>query len=166
MTERAIKEIHGLILINEPDHKGVYRRLEVMIRNAKNKLTDSLLIPDEMKRLMTDYEKMKQERHIIEAIAEFHLRFEGIHPFIDGNGRVGRLLINFELMKSGLLPIDIKFTDRNRYYGAFDAYFGEDKSSAAMTEIITNYEFDELTKYVAMLKQANEIREAREKDEQ
>lgn len=55
-------------------------------------------------------------------LARFHIEFEGIHPFIDGNGRTVRLLINLELMKAGYPPIDIKFTDRLKYYNAFDEY--------------------------------------------
>ena len=61
--------------------------------------------------------------HVIEAVAEFHLRFENIHPFIDGNGRTGRLVMNFELMKAGLLPVNIKFADRRKYYDCFDDYY-------------------------------------------
>lgn len=151
LTEQAIKEIHSLILINEPAHKGVYRRLPVSVQNANNKLAEPMQIPAKMRQLVEDYEKMKQEMHIVEAIALFHLRFEGIHPFIDGNGRTGRLLMNFQLMKEGLLPIDIKFTDRNKYYEAFDAYFGEEKSPVRMTEMIAGYELEELTRYTEML---------------
>ena len=161
LTERIIKEIHALILVNDPQAKGRYRYEHVGIRGARNPLTLPHLIPEEMEKLMADYATMKQKKHVIEAIAEFHLRFEGIHPFIDGNGRTGRLIINFELMKAGLLPIDIKFTDRDRYYRAFDAYYGDDKSPGPMTEIIANYELEELTKYVEMVEYANAM-EARE----
>ncbi len=48
----------------------------------------------------------------IERIARFHLEFEGIHPFIDGNGRTGRLILNLDLIRNGYPPINIKFADR------------------------------------------------------
>ena len=66
-----------------------------------------------------------RRQHVIEYVALFHLRFESIHPFIDGNGRTGRLLINLQLIQNGLPPISVKFADKRRYYDAFDAYTKE-----------------------------------------
>ena len=60
--------------------------------------------------------------HIVESVANFHLQFESIHPFIDGNGRTGRLLMNLQLIQAGLPAINIKFADRRKYYDAFDEY--------------------------------------------
>lgn len=54
--------------------------------------------------------------------SKIHLEFESIHMFIDVNGRTGRLLMNFELMQNGYPPINVKFTDRKRYYEAFDSF--------------------------------------------
>ena len=75
--------------------------------------------------IIADIEKKygESDEHIITKLARFHMEFEGIHPFIDGNGRTGRLLVNLELMKAGYPPIDIKFADRLSYYNAFDEYF-------------------------------------------
>ena len=111
LTERIIKDIHSLVLMHDRLNKGVYRSVPVTILGAKHMPPQPYLIPVQMERLVQDYEQMKQERHIVEPIAEFHLRFEGIHPFIDGNGRTGRLILNLELVKAGFLPVNIKFTE-------------------------------------------------------
>ena len=99
----------------------------------------------------TDYEEMKRNMHIIEAIAEFHLRFEGIHPFIDGNGRTGRLILNLELIKSGLLPVNIKFADRRRYYDSFDRYYGDEHTPDALVKLIADYEAEELERHIKII---------------
>ena len=54
--------------------------------------------------------------HPLERAALFHLKFEGIHPFVDGNGRTGRLILNLMLMQAGYPPINVKYSDRKRYY--------------------------------------------------
>ena len=91
--------------------------------------------------------------HPIERIARFHLEFEGIHPFIDGNGRTGRLLMNMDLIQTGYTPIDIKFSDRKKYYDAFDTYF-RDNNDDAMTGLIAGYINDRLDYYLKILEQS------------
>ena len=108
-------------------------------------------VPIQMEQLLTDYQDMKRDKHIIEAIAEFHLRFEGVHPFIDGNGRTGRLILNFELIKAGLLPVNIKFADRRKYYDSFDQYYSNGHTAEALTQLIADYEVKELEKHLSIL---------------
>ena len=79
-----------------------------------------------------------------------HLEFESIHPFIDGNGRTGRLILNFELINHGLLPVNIKFTDREKYYNSFDEYH-TNSNADYLTDLIANYEVEELEKYISMI---------------
>ena len=152
LTEHVIKNVHSLVLINDANNRGVYRSLPVKILGSEHVPTQPYLVPVQMEELVHDYTKMQQEKHILEAIAEFHLRFESIHPFIDGNGRTGRLLMNLELIKAGMLPVNIKFTDRQKYYNTFDAY-RNGNDIEAMTALITNYEVEELEKHIQILAQ-------------
>ena len=151
LTERVIKEIHSLVLMNDRENRGVYRSVPVKIMGAQHTPPQPYLVPVQMEQLIADYEDMKKRLHIVEAVAEFHLRFEGIHPFIDGNGRTGRLILNLELIKAGLLPVNIKFTDRRKYYDTFDAYYGESGSSEMLVELIASYEVAELERRISIL---------------
>lgn len=120
LTERIIKEIHYLVLADKKEDRGVYRRIPVTIMGAVHEPVQPYLIQPKMEQLLSDYSN--DEAHIVSRLARFHIEFEAIHPFIDGNGRTGRLLVNLELMKAGFPPIDIKFADRVSYYNAFDEY--------------------------------------------
>ena len=91
-------------------------------------------------------------RNIAEKLALFHINFEGIHPFIDGNGRTGRLILNLELIRSGFPPINVKFTDRKRYYDAFDAFY-RDNDAGVMINLIAEYVDERLDEYLAILSQ-------------
>ena len=71
---------------------------------------------------LIDWYKKEDKMSFVEKISLFHLKFESIHPFLDGNGRSGRLILNFELMKNNYVPINIKYKDRRRYYDAFKLY--------------------------------------------
>ena len=156
LTERIIKKIHSLVLMNDAPNKGAYRSIPVAIKGAMCIPPEPHLVPILMEALIADYDGMMQNMHIMEAVAEFHLRFEGLHPFIDGNGRTGRLILNLELIKAGLLPINIKFTDRRRYYDSFDDYCSNKHRPDALVSLIAEYETDELLKHIAMLEQLND----------
>ena len=147
LLERVIKEIHSLVLMNDWQNRGVYRSVPVTIVGASHTPPQPYLVPVQMERLLSDYTDMKKRLHTIEAVAEFHLRFEGIHPFIDGNGRTGRLVMNLELIKAGLLPVDIKFADRRKYYDTLYSY-----SSAALVELLAQYEIAELEKRINIMR--------------
>lgn len=148
LTESVIKQIHSLVLADKPQDRGVYRRVPVRIMGAQHTPVQPYLIKPKMNALLYDFNKSTE--NIVEKLAKFHIEFEGIHPFIDGNGRTGRLLVNLELMKAGYPPIDIKFTDRMRYYEAFDAYHVRGELSAMM-KLFAEYLNARLDEYLKIL---------------
>jgi Fic family protein len=117
-----------------------------------------------MERLTLDYGGEMQKLHVIERAAIFHLRFETIHPFIDGNGRVGRLLLNLELMKEGLPPVNVKFTDRQRYYDCFKHYRENDNDASKMTGLIEEYAMYELKRYIEIAEQSDTLKSRHPED--
>lgn len=148
ISEKVIKDIHSLVLMDRPDDKGVYRRIPVTIMGAYHEPPQPYLVPVQMEQLVAAQKETK--RHPIENAALFHLDFEGIHPFIDGNGRTGRLILNLMLMQQGYPPIDVKFSDRKQYYACFDSYY-KDKAAAPMVELVAEYLEERLGRYLEIL---------------
>lgn len=148
LSESVIKQIHFLVLADKREDRGVYRRVPVRIMGAAHMPAQPYAIESKMGELMINYSKSTE--HVITRLARFHIEFEGIHPFIDGNGRTGRLLVNLELMKEGFPPIDIKFTDRIAYYNAFDEYYVKG-SLSAMEGIFARYVNERLDMYLGIL---------------
>ena len=150
LSEYVIKNIHSLVLMNRPEDKGQYRRIPVKIMGAYTEPVQPYLIEPKMADLLSQNEGRKNKMTTVERIARFHLEFEGIHPFIDGNGRTGRLILNLELIRAGYPPINVKFADRKRYYEAFDAFY-RDGNASAMIELIAEYVDRRLDEYLAIL---------------
>ena len=147
-SERVIKQIHTLVLIDRPEDRGIYRRIPVRIIGAYHTPPEPVFVPEQMKQLIKEFSKKKL--HPIESAALLHLKFERIHPFVDGNGRTGRLLLNLFLMQNGYPPINVKFTDRKRYYETFGSYY-RDNNAGAMVQMIAEYVVERLYKYADLL---------------
>ena len=150
LSEYVIKNIHALVLMNRPEDKGQYRRIPVRIMGAYTEPIQPYLIEPKMTELLAINEERKKEMTTVERIARFHLEFEGIHPFVDGNGRTGRLILNLELIRNGFPPINVKFTDRKRYYDAFDAFY-RDGDAGVMIDLIAEYVDARLDEYLIVL---------------
>lgn len=120
LSEWVLKNIHGLVLNKiDSQNAGRYRQENVVITGASTTAPDHLHLPNEMHELMNWY-SASQDLHPVERAAELHTRFVKIHPFVDGNGRTARLLMNLELIKEGYPPAVIRKEDREAYYSALD----------------------------------------------
>lgn len=121
IDEDYILKIHQIILTGINDtNAGFYRSVRVRISGSQTILPNPLKVPD----LMDDFSKwlmQKDDDMLIKAI-EAHYRLVSIHPFIDGNGRTARLLLNSILMENGYAPIIIRPIDRKRYLSALETY--------------------------------------------
>ena len=138
LSEYDIQCIHSLVLAHRHEDAGRYRRVPVRIAGALTEPVQPYLIQPKMEELITDMEEKYGKLHIAEQVSIFHLRFESIHPFIDGNGRTGRLLMNLQLIRAGYPPVNIKFADRRRYYEAFDS-FARSGSPDDMITLVAEY---------------------------
>ncbi|WP_439258196.1 Fic family protein [Lonepinella sp. BR2271] len=121
LSEKIIREFHYLLLKGSENERyaGVYRTIPVMISGAEHIPPQPYLLPSKMADLVSDYQKnLAVTDDNIALIAKLHADFVAIHPFVDGNGRTGRLLMNFELMKNGYPLAIIPFDSRDDYYQA------------------------------------------------
>ena len=122
-SEWQIRNIHQLILKNiDDENAGRYRQQNVLISGATTNPPDHTLLNDKMAQFIDWYNTDAHTLHPIERAAKVHADFVGIHPFIDGNGRTSRLLMNLELMKAGYPPSVITVENRLAYYEALDQW--------------------------------------------
>ena len=121
LSEYSIKQIHSLILKNiDDENKGKYRTTNVIISGAEHKPPQSFEVQSKMQEFIKKYNENITKLHPIELASFVHIEFVKIHPFIDGNGRTSRLLMNLELIKAGFPPVVIELEDRLEYYKALD----------------------------------------------
>lgn len=92
----------------------------------------------------------KTDLNEIELAAFTHAEFVKIHPFVDGNGRTSRLIMNYQLMKSGFLPISIDKKDRLKYYNALEEYAVND-NLLEFVDMIANLQEEQLINYIKMV---------------
>lgn len=124
LTLWDIKSIHALVLKNiDQDNAGKFRESNVIISGADHRPVEWLKVPEEMDAFMAWYSGDAQGLHPVERAARVHCDFVKIHPFIDGNGRTSRLLMNFELIKAGFPAAVIPVSERLAYYSALDCAY-------------------------------------------
>lgn len=133
LSEKVVKDIHALILRGiDKENAGTYRRVPVLISGARHVPPQPYLIEKLMEEYFEFYETHKNTLHPVILSAEMHERLVSIHPFIDGNGRTSRLVMNLLLIRNGYPIANIKgdTTSRLQYYEALEAVQMEDDKNS------------------------------------
>ena len=150
ITEWNIKNIHTLILKEiDDENAGRYRSENVTIKGATHIPPDFVKVPELMEKLILNYKTWNKYHPIIQATL-LHGELVKIHPFVDGNGRTSRLIMNLDLMKYGFNPVIIKKENRLQYYEALDkAHTTKDYTD--FIKLINGLEIEMLKKYLELL---------------
>lgn len=150
ISEWNIKNIHQLILKDiDNENAGRYRKENVTIKGATHIPPDYLKVPELMEKLILTYNTWNEYHPIIQA-ALLHGELVKIHPFVDGNGRTSRLLMNLDLMNSGYNPVIIKKESRLKYYEALDKAHTTGNYTD-FVKLVTKLEIEMLKKYLKLL---------------
>ncbi len=153
LSERELLSIHNLILRGiYPEDAGKYRKVQVMITGSTHTPPQPFLVPKQMEDYFLWYEQNRKRLHPVVLAAEMHERLVTIHPFVDGNGRTARLIMNAILMQHGYIIANIKgdATTRSQYYTALKAV-QEGGSKEAFVQFIADVEKSSLERYISIL---------------
>ena len=119
LTLDVMRLLHKMLIANiRDDIAGRFRVSGEYVRVGSHIAPPPEAVRDRLEQMMVAFRASDRD-HIIRRVSRFHLTFEHAHPFVDGNGRIGRVLNNYVLLREGFVPINIKFIDRQRYYDAF-----------------------------------------------
>jgi len=155
LNEREVLSIHNLILRGIiPDDAGRYRRVQVMIKGSSYMPPQPFMVSKEMEDFFIWYEIHKNSMHPIVLAAELHERLVTIHPFIDGNGRTSRLVMNLILLQNGYVIANIKgdYDTRMRYYNTLETAQTQNSKEDFLL-FVAQIEKESLERYIEIIGQ-------------
>jgi Fic family protein len=131
LTQDILLQAHAALLhqIND-SFAGRFRTGDEYVRVGRHIAPSPVHIPSLMEKAIEEY--YKPQPHALQRIISFHLEFERVHPFVDGNGRVGRALLNFQLKSHGYPPVIVRNKEKKEYYTGFAEY--DDKRATKKLE--------------------------------
>jgi Fic family protein len=139
IDENLLKRLHEILMNGILDTAGAYRYRPVRIVGSQTITANYLKIPELVSNLFTEIKK--KDFDVITQASIFHAKFEIIHPFPDGNGRVGRLMLNAMLLKANIIPVIINKEKKHMYYNCLDKAFADNDFNH-----ITNFVVDSIEK--------------------
>jgi Fic family protein len=156
LNQEIILFIHGLLIGGINDSiAGRFRKAGEFVR-VGNHIAPAPEHVFRMVEVLLEEYKTNHDINILKKIAHFHLQFEAIHPFCDGNGRIGRVLVNLQLQESGYPNIIIRDKEKHIYYKTF-SYFKDKKSTKEMEQVLYLALSESLNKRITYLEGAKII---------
>lgn len=147
LDENIVKDIHSILMENILVG-GVYRNVEVRITGAKHKPPAPSEMYYQIKEFFSNINS-KSDLNPIELAAWTHAEFVKIHPFIDGNGRTSRLIMNYQLLRNEFLPVSINTEDRLEYFNLLEEY-AVNGNLAPFVDFIAKLEEQQLEEYLSI----------------
>lgn len=153
LDEKIVKDIHAIVMENIIVG-GIYRNEEIVISGASHTPPARNEMYVQIKNFFADL-IYKKDLNPIELAAWTHAEFVRIHPFQDGNGRTSRLIMNYQLMSCGFLPISIAKENRLDYYNALDKYAVEGILDD-FTNMLAELEEVQLDRYISIISEQSQ----------
>ena len=142
LDENKLKDIHQLLAQGTCVIGGLYRNVNISVKGSNHTPCSHEKVYDRMRKYI-DFLSTKPQGDIFEYIAYSHLQLAKIHPFLDCNGRLARMVLNYELMKHGYMPIIITYKDRDKYLNTLEK-FKVEKNITPFIEFLKTLELQSL----------------------
>jgi Fic family protein len=151
LDKRIVKDIHAILMENIMQG-GIYRDVNVYISGARHKPPPPGEAYRQMECFFADMDLRRQSMHPLEFAAWTHAEFVKIHPFVDGNGRASRLIMNYQLAAAGYLPVSVPLEGRLEYFAALEAYACE-SDLKPFSVLVAGLEDARLSQYITAIQQ-------------
>lgn len=121
LTEDELKDLHQTLMEGFNIPGGLYRNVDISVKGSNHTPPSYIKVYDRMEKYF-NYINDGPKDDVLEYISYCHLQLAKIHPFLDGNGRLARLILNYELMSNGFAPVIITADERDKYHHALEQF--------------------------------------------
>lgn len=146
MTENNLKDLHQLMMEGFSDVGGLYRNVDISLSYSAHTPPSYIKVYDRMRKYF-DHTLSEEKDNLFDYISYAHLQLAKIHPFLDGNGRLARLILNYHLMRNGFLPVLITKETRREYFEYLEE-FKVNKNILPFVEYLQKLEKEALVKFI------------------
>ena len=145
LTEDGLKDLHQILMEGFNIPGGLYRNVDISVKGSNHTPPSYVKVYDRMEKYI-NYVAEGPKEDVFEYISYCHLQLAKIHPFLDGNGRLARLVLNYELMSNGFAPVIITAEERDKYHNVLEQ-FKVEKEIAPFKDYLKELELKSINKY-------------------